>query len=739
LNIESNTKMRKTISLLLTTLLIVCTIVGSAQEKKDITLENIWKLGTFNPGGVYGFVHLKDGKSYCRLVGDRSGQFVVSYSYETGNAIDTLINGRILASNNPKSDFAIESFEFSEDEQKAVIISASEQIYRHSSLSKVWVYDRSTQKLISVADKMVMYPTLSPNGKKVAYVHENNLYVKDLIKGKTKKVTKDGKKNAIINGAVDWVYEEEFTMSRGFEWNVDGTRLAYYKFNETAVKQWDMEIYNDLYPEQYQYKYPKAGEANSIVDVYVCDVKKGKSKKLETGSQNDQYLPRIAWSKKPELLIIQRLNRLQNHWEMLTVDAKTGVIKVALDETSETYVEVPEVFYFMEDGEHMIISSERDGYRQLYMHKVKGPQVFQITKGNFDVSELVGVDEKTKMVYFLSHEQDPSEINLFKIGIEGKNKTLVLKEKGTHTVDFSKDFSFMLHSFSTINTPPVYSIANTSGDVVRVLADNKRVLDSMANYNFSLAEFGKLTTSENIDLNYWMIKPANFDATKKYPVLMYVYGGPGSQTVKNSWGYSNYIWYQMLANKYGYIVISVDNRGTGARGVAFKKVTYKELGKYEIMDQIESAKWLAKQPYVDAARIGIWGWSYGGYMSSLGITKGNDVFKTAIAVAPVTNWRYYDNIYTERYMQTPQMNTSGYDNNSPINFVDQLKGNYLLIHGSGDDNVHFQNTVEMVNKMIEKNVTFDSEFYPNRNHGIYGGNTRFHLYNRMTKFILEKL
>jgi dipeptidyl-peptidase 4 len=731
--------MRKTISLLLTTLLIVCTIATFAQEKKDITLENIWKQGTFNPGGVYGFVHLKDGKSYCRLVGDKGGQYVVSYSYETGNAIDTLINGRVLGANNPKADFAIESFEFSNDEQKAVIISASEQIYRHSSLSKAWVYDRSTQKIVSVSDKMVMYPTLSPDGKKVAYVFENNLFVKDLVKGKTKKVTKDGKKNAVINGAVDWVYEEEFSMDRGFEWNVDGTRLAYYKFNETAVKQWDMEIYNDLYPEQYQYKYPKAGEANSIVDVYVCDVKKGKSKKLETGSQNDQYLPRIAWSKKPNLLIIQRLNRLQNHWEMLTVDAKTGVIKVALDETSETYVEVPEVFYFMEDGEHMIISSERDGYRQLYMHKVEGPQVFQITKGNFDVSELVGVDEKTKMVYYLSSEEHPSEVNLYKIGIEGKNKTLVLKDKGTHTVVFSKDFSFMLHSFSTINTPPVYSIANTAGEVVRVLADNKRVVDSMANYNFSLAEFGKLTTSENVDLNYWMIKPVNFDANKKYPVLMYVYGGPGSQTVKNSWGYSNYIWYQMLANKYGYIVISVDNRGTGARGVAFKKVTYKELGKYEIIDQIESAKWLAKQPYIDAARIGIWGWSFGGYMSSLGITKGNDVFKTAIAVAPVTNWRYYDNIYTERYMQTPQMNASGYDNNSPINFVDQLKGNYLLIHGSGDDNVHFQNTVEMVNKMIEKNATFDSEFYPNRNHGIYGGNTRFHLYNRMTKFILEKL
>lgn len=729
--------MRKYTGLLFTAVLIVMFHLAKAQTKKQVSLEDIWKTGTFNAGGVYGFVHLNDGKSYCRLVADKSGQYVVRYAYETGDALDTMINGRLLAAN--ASGFAIESFSWSDDESKCLIVSSSEQIYRHSSVSMAWVYTRSSGTLQKVSDKMVMYPLLNPAADKVAYVLDNNLYVKDLIKNKTRKITKDGKKNAIINGAVDWVYEEEFSMDRGFEWNSDGTCIAYYRFDESAVKEWDMEMYNGLYPEQVKYKYPKAGEANSVVQVFVYDIKKKKSKLVNTGIEKDQYLPRIAWTKKPEYLTVQRLNRLQNHWELLLVNTKTMETKPAIDETSETYVDIPDVFYFTNDGEHLILSSERDGYKHLYMHKIDGPQVFQVTKGNFDIAELCGVDEKNQVVYYLSHEVSPTDVNLYRVGIEGKNKTRILPEKGTHSAVFSKDFSYFMHTFSSINTPPVYSIKKSDGQTVRSLVDNIKVVNKMKEYDLSEATLGTFATSIAENLNYWIIKPSNFDASKKYPVLMYVYGGPGSQTVKNSWGYSNYFWYQMLANRYGYIIFSVDNRGTGARGSAFKKITYKQLGKYEIEDQIEAARWLASQSYVDASRIGIWGWSFGGYMSSLGITKGADVFKTAIAVAPVTNWRYYDNIYTERYMQTPQLNAKGYDDNSPINFTDSLKGNYLIIHGTGDDNVHFQNTVEMVNKMVEKNVNFDSEFYPNRNHGIYGGNTRYHLYNRMTKFILEKL
>lgn len=731
--------MNKKSALLCTLLFIGILGTADAQEKKHISLEDIWKTGTFSPAGVYGFVHLKDGKSYCRLVSDAYGQYVVRYDYEKREALDTMINGRNLASFVKNGKFAIQSFAFSEDEQKVVIVSESAPIYRHSSMDRAWIYDRTSGKLTSVSDAMVMYPTLSPDGNKIAYVMSNNLYIKDLVKGKTRKVTKDGMSNQIINGAVDWVYEEEFSMDRGFEWNSNGTRLAYYRFDESKVKQWDMEIYNALYPEQYQYKYPKAGESNSVVDVYVYDVKKKKKRKLETGSSNDQYLPRIYWSKKPEILTIQRLNRLQNKWEMLLADAKSGKVTVAMDEISDTYVEVPDVFQFMEDGEHIIMSSERDGYKHLYMHKLEGPQVFQITKGDYDVSTLVGVDENSKQVYYMSSEVHPSEMHLYKIGIDGKNKVKILSERGSHQVVFSKNFSFMIHSFSTADTPPVHVIRAENGDMIRTLVDNQKLKDKMKGYFMGTTTFGTFETDEGQELNYWMLHPEGFDPLKKYPVLMHVYGGPGSQTVKNGWGYSNYLWHQMLANKYGYIIVSVDNRGTGNRGEKFKKCTYKQLGKYETEDQIEAARWLSRQPYIDSSRIGIWGWSYGGYMSSLCLAKGNKEFKAAIAVAPVTNWRYYDNIYTERYMQTPQLNATGYDLNSPIQHVDSIKGKYLIIHGTADDNVHFQNTVEMVNKMIEKNVSFDSEFYPNKNHGIYGGNTRFHLYNRMTKFILENL
>lgn len=720
---------------------IFCTISlsGFAQDSLKISLEDIWKKNTFGAGGVYGFVHLKNGSQYCRLVSAQGYAYVVSYNYSDGNSTDTLINGRKLAENSGEAGFSLESFEFSRDEQKAVIISDSRGQYRHSSFVQAWVYDRISGKLTRVSEKWIMYPTLSPDGQKIAYVYDNNLYIKDLKKGKTRKITKDGKQNSIINGAVDWVYEEEFSMSRGFEWNADGSRLAFYKFNESAVKTWDMEIYSQLYPEQFKYKYPKAGEANSKVDVYVYDVKKKKAKRINTGSENDQYLPRIYWSKKPETLIIQRLNRLQNHWEWLTVNAKSGQVAVAWDEKSETYIDIPEVFHFLNDGEHVIVSSERDGYRHLYLHKIEGPQVFQITKGNFDVAEFCGIDEKSGELFYSTPGNNPAEVHIFKCTVEGKNHTPVLNERGTHTIHFSQDLSFMLHQHSNADQPPVYAIRNRKAELVRTLQDNATLKEKMKKYGFSPVQFGKLTTDQNIELNYWMIQPSKMEDGKKYPVLMYVYGGPGSQTVKDGWGYSNYVWYQMLANTYGYIIVSVDNRGTGMRGEQFKKCTYKQLGKLETEDQIGAAKWIAQQPWADASRIGIWGWSYGGYMSSLCISKGNQVFKTAIAVAPVTNWRYYDNIYTERYMQTPQLNPKGYDDNSPISHVDSIRGNYLIVHGTADDNVHFQNTVEMIRKMIDKNITFDSEIYPDKNHGIYGGNTRYHLYDRMTKYILENL
>ncbi|HBN03182.1 MAG TPA: S9 family peptidase, partial [Bacteroidetes bacterium] len=630
---------------------------------------------------------------------------------------------------------SFDDYHFNDDQSIVLLYYNSQAIYRHSTVGDFRVFDLKGN-IETGKGEQVRYPTLSPKGDKVAYVKDNDLYILDLIKGKTKRITKDGSYNSIINGAVDWVYEEEFAMSRGFAWNVDGTKLAYFKFDETAVKEWQMTTYGNLYPDFYKFKYPKAGEANSIVDVYIADAAKGSSAKLELGSANDQYLPRIQWTKNPNMLAVQRLNRLQNKWEMLMVTGTT--VEESLTETSKYYVEITDDVYFLNDGRHMIVSSESDGHKHLYFHKVEGPQIYQITNGDWEVDAVLGIDQANELIYYTSTEVHPTERHIYVIDFQGKNKKRLTTEAGWHTAEFSNDFSLALHSYTSATVPNQYSIKNKAWETLRVLEDNKEFSTRNNAFIQGNISFDKLAVN-GVELNYWMIKPDNFNDSISYPMLMHVYGGPGSQTVKNSFGYSNYYWHQMLANKYGIIVVSVDNRGTGARGEEFKKMTYKQLGKYETEDQIAAAQALGEMSFIDKNRIGIWGWSYGGYMSSLALAKGNDVFKMAIAIAPVTNWRFYDNIYTERYMALPQENGSGYDDNSPINFVKDIKGKYLIVHGTGDDNVHFENSVMMVNEMIKNNIPFDSEYYPNKNHSIYGGKTRLHLYTKMTDFVIKNL
>jgi dipeptidyl-peptidase-4 len=717
-----------------------CLFFMTAFAQKSITLEDIWKNGTFSTKGVSGFIPLNDGKSYCRKITTKTGgAYVVKYSYESGEALDTLISNLKIAAQNKMPGFSFEGFQFNSLENKAILTNESEQIYRHSFSSKVFILDLTTNILTSVSDKKIMYPEFDASGNFVAYVYNNNLFIKDLKRNKSKAITKDGKRNSIINGAVDWVYEEEFSMSRGYKWNEDGSAIAYYRFDETNVPEFSMTMYEGLYPENSTFKYPKAGEPNSKVDVLVYNLKSGKSKLIETGSQNDQYLPRISWTKNNSQLSIQRLNRLQNKWEILLADAKSGKTVIAFEETDKYYIDITDDLMYLPGSELALLTSERDGFRHIYLHKTDGPEIFQVTKGNWEVADILGYNENTKQVYYSSFEISPLEKHIFRIDLDGKNKVDLTPTSGMHSASFSKDFSYFLHTNSTINSPTVISICKETGATIRILEDNKVLSEKMLEYKLSKAEFGQVALENSVNLNYWILKPKDFDPLKKYPLLMFVYGGPGSQQVLNSWGGANYWWYQMLANEKGYIIACVDNRGTGARGAEFKKMTYKQLGKYESDDQISSAKYFGNQSYIDASRIGIWGWSYGGFMSSTCITKGADVFKAAIAVAPVTNWRFYDNIYTERYMQQPKDNADGYDLNSPINMVDKLKGNYLLIHGTGDDNVHFQNSVEMVEKLVENNKTFQSAYYPNKNHGIYGGNTRLHLYNLMTNFILDKL
>jgi dipeptidyl-peptidase-4 len=702
-------------------------------QKRNIELSDIWASGTFYPKTVNGFVNLNDGKSYCVLEKNDEGFDAINqYDYVSGSKIKEILNAKDVFGD---EKYGINSYAFNQDQTVVLIYFNSQKIYRHSTRGDFKVVQLTDKQVIG-GGKEVRYPTLNPKGTKLAYVKENDLYVMDLMSQKVKRITKDGEYNTIINGAVDWVYEEEFGMSKGFEWNSDGTRIAFYRFDESAVKQWQMTTYGKLYPDLYKFKYPKAGESNSIVQVFIADAQKGGCKLIDLNSDADQYIPRIKWTKNPNVLSVQRLNRLQNKWNLLMVEGTN--VQVSLEETNPRYVDITDDLFFLSDKKHMIVSSERDGYKHLYFHKVDGPQIFQITSGDWEVDQVLGIDEKNELIYYTSTEVNPTERHIYSIDFQGKKKLRLTTESGWHSAQFSTDFTLALHNYHTATQPHIFNIKDKNWETQRVVEDNEDF--KVRNNQFIMGDisFDQLSVNDN-DLNYWMIKPASFNDSTKYPLLIYVYGGPGSQTVKNSFGWSNYYWYQMLANKYNIIIASVDNRGTGARGADFKKMTYRQLGKYETEDQIAAAKSLGQLSFIDKNRMGIWGWSYGGYMSSLALAKGNDVFKMAIAVAPVTNWRYYDNIYTERYMGLPQDNGAGYDDNSPINFVRDIKGKYLIVHGTGDDNVHFQNSVMMVNELIKNNIPFDSEFYPNKNHSIYGGATRYHLYNKMTNFILENL
>jgi len=582
-----------------------------------------------------------------------------------------------------------------------------------------------------------MYADFSPTGSKVAYVLNNNLYYKDLESDELTQITEDGEKNKIINGASDWVYEEELSLSQAFEWSPDGNYIAFYRFDESEVKLWNMKIYNDLYPEQEQFKYPKAGEKNSEVEIRIYNLKRDKHQ--AAGIDPDyEYITGIKWNEGSGELAVISSNRFQNELTISLVDPKKLRSRVIHTETSNTYIEMPFDVHFLNNGKEFIVMSEKDGYRHFYLYETKARLKKQITEGKFPVTEFYGLDANEKWLYYQAADPSPLERHIYKVNINTGKKVMLSERNGTNSADFSKSFDYYLNYHTAANQPYYISLNKNSGKEIRSLKDNRQLLKKLDEYAISQKQFFDFTTAEGIELNAWMIKPPNFDETKQYPVFITIYGGPGYQTVQDSWGGSNYFWHQHLAQK-GYIVVSVDMRGSGSRGSEFKKITYKQLGKYETIDLIETAKYLAGLDYVDGDRIGVQGWSYGGYMSSLAILKGAAHFKAAIAVAPVTNWRFYDSIYTERYMQTPQDNSSGYDDNSPINHVEKLKGDYLLIHGTADDNVHFQNTAEMISALVEADKQFDLFIYPDKNHSIYGGNTRYHLYKKMTNFLLKNL
>ncbi len=710
-------------------------------QLKEITLEDIYEKGTFTGKGVPGFNFTRDGLHFTRQITSK----IIKYEIKSGDEKEILFNSETDANGILKGK--MQSYSFSADESKLLLTTASEQIYRYSSIGEYYVYDLKMKKLQRIyPNGKVKYPAFNPQGDKVAFVFDNDLYYQDLNSEKIIRVTKDGKKNAIINAASDWVYEEEFTLTRSFEWSPDGDQIAFIRFDESKVKQFTLEYYkNDVYPEPYTFKYPKVGEENAALTIWNYNLKKKKLRQLNIGPREDDYIPRIKWTNDNTELCVSWMNRDQNHLKLIVVNTATSNSKILLEEKNKYYIDIHDNLTFLKNG-RFLWTSEMDGYNQLYLYDMSGKLIRQITKGQKEITDFYGIDEQEKSILIQLSENDGTERKIYSVSIadfrlsEGQGKMICLTNSaGTHGAQVSPGLKFMVLSSSDLSNPPTYRITDSEGKEIRMLENNAAIKEKLKQFVLSDIELTKIKNSQSVEMNSIIIKPKNFDETKNYPVFMFLYGGPGSQQVMNKWNSFGYYWWlQMLAQK-GYIICVVDNRGTGGRGEEFKKMTYLQLGKYETEDQIDAAKYLASLPYVDGNRIGIFGWSYGGYMSSLCILKGNDVFKSAIAVAPVTNWKWYDSIYTERFMKRTSDNQKGYDENSPVNFADRLKGNYLLVHGMADDNVHFQNSAEMANALIKNKKQFDTYYYPNRNHGISGQNAKIHLFTKMTSFVLEKI
>ena len=709
---------------LLTVFFALCTLNTITVSARPAFDYSALRDGTFEQKTVSGVRSLSDGERYTTMSDGR----VLCFSYRTGEPAGVLFDASAAE---PRIEFT--DYVLSADERRLLLTTDVEPIYRHSFTAEYWIYDRQDGSLRRLSQGGPQQQAqFSPDGSRVAFVRGGNLFVADPAAGSERQLTFDGRFNHIINGLPDWVYEEEFSFARAFAWSPDGRKIAYLRFDESRVKQYNMNRFaGGLYPENYTFKYPKAGEQNSVVELYCCDAADGSTVRMDTGEQTDQYIPRLFWTPTGQLGFY-RLNRLQNHFEVLLCDS-SGASRVVYDERNDRYVERVDgrTVTFLPDGDRFVVRSERDGFMHLYLYSVSEGLLGRITSGEWEVTELLGIEGDR--VYYLSTETSPLRRDLYTVRLDGRGKRRLTGGDGTYRIAPSRGFRYFISYFSNVRTPNRVTLHRSDGRLVRTLEDNAALRTKLDELQVPVKEFFRFATSEGVELNGYMVRPNGFDSSRRYPVLMTQYSGPGSQQAADRWTIG---WEDVLVQQ-GYIVACVDGRGTGFRGEEFKKCTYGELGKYETVDQIEAARYLASLPYVDPDRIGIYGWSYGGFMALNCILKGNDVFRAAIAVAPVTSWRFYDTIYTEIYNGLPQDNPSGYDDNSPIHFADCLKAKLLIAHGTGDDNVHIQNTYEMITRLVEYDKPFELYVYPDRNHGM--GPSRHHLMERCIEFVQRNL
>lgn len=728
------------------TLLLLAIFVTGIQAQQKVTLQDIAQ-GTYRAQGISGLKPMLDGEHYTQISSDHKR--IVKYSFKTGEEVGTLFDVTTARDCDLKS---FDDYILSPDEKRILIQTETKPIYRHSFTAVYYIYNVKNNKMEPLSNNgPQQVPLFSPDGNQIAFVRNNNIYlVKLLFANSESQVTKDGEYNHVLNGIPDWVYEEEFSFNRAFDFSADSKMIAYVRFDESAVPMFSFPWYKGLAPEKtsyatypgaYEYKYPKAGEVNSKVSVHTYDIKSHVTRKMDLQIDSDGYIPRIKFTSDPEKLAIMTLNRHQNRLDLYMANPRSGLCKVAIRDEAEQYIKESAYSNIKFYPEHIVMMSEKDGYNHLYLYTIAGNLVKQITKGQFEVTSFLGWDQKANVFYYASNEGSPLRTAIYKIDGKGK-KTKLSTRTGSNSAIFSTNQKYYINTFSNISTPTLITLNDNRGKELTTLLDNSKLKAQTAQLNMPQKEFFTFRTSSGVELNGWMMKPANFNANKKYPVILHQYSGPGSQQVIDRWGIGSFgdggLFEAYMCDK-GYIMVCVDGRGTGGRGAAFEKCTYLQLGVKEAEDQVETARYLGTLPYIDGKRIGIWGWSFGGYNTLMSMSDGSGAFKAGVAIAAPSDWRFYDTVYTERFMRTPKENAEGYDAGSAIKRAPQLKGSLLLIHGTADDNVHYQNCAEYSEALVQAGIQFDMQVYTNRNHGIFGGKTREHLMNRVANFFIQNL